>query len=58
MEERDSHTVIDYAICNKETWKEIKKFRIGEKSDSDRFFLEVELHEENKVRKERRRKFD
>jgi len=36
-------SVIDYAICNAETWEEIKNFRIGERTESDHQPLEIEL---------------
>ncbi|XP_025266706.1 golgin subfamily A member 6-like protein 6 [Camponotus floridanus] len=36
-------SVIDYAICNTETWEEIKSFRIGERTESDHQLLEIEL---------------
>lgn len=36
-------SVIDYAICNAETWEEIKSFRIGERIESDYQPLEIEL---------------
>lgn len=36
-------SVIDYAICNAETWKEIRYFRIGERTESDHQPLEIEL---------------
>lgn len=36
-------SVIDYAICNAETWEEIKSFRIRERLESDYQPLEIEL---------------
>lgn len=48
-------SVIDYAICNAETWEEIKSFRIGERTESDHQPLEIELKaatEETRSREE------
>lgn len=36
-------SVIDYALCNSETWKEIKEFKIGGKTESDHLPLEITL---------------
>lgn len=51
---RKGSSVIDYAICNAETWEEIKSFRIEEKTESDQP-LEIELKaitEETRSREE------
>ncbi|EZA55105.1 hypothetical protein X777_05360, partial [Ooceraea biroi] len=36
-------SVIDYAICNAETWEEIKSFKIGERTEADHQPLVVEM---------------
>lgn len=36
-------SVIDYAICNSEIQKEIKEFKIGERTESDHLPLEITL---------------
>ncbi|XP_026827645.1 inner centromere protein A-like [Ooceraea biroi] len=36
-------SVIDYAICNVETWEEIKSFKIGERTEADHQPLVVEM---------------
>lgn len=41
--EAKGSSVIDYVICNAETWEEIKSFRIGERIESDYQPLEIEL---------------
>ncbi|KMQ82086.1 hypothetical protein RF55_24233, partial [Lasius niger] len=44
-------SVIDYAICNAETWEEIEKFNVGERTESDHMPLEIVLQASTKVGK-------
>jgi len=53
-------SVIDYAICNSETWEKIEEFKVGERRESDYLPLEVTLgvREMEKEREEEAEKFE